>query len=168
MTFLNTVLKNILDWIDFPTLIATIMGGIIIWKLSESSKKGKLKIFTNEQKILGVYPNDSGGSHETTNLQDPLITHYYLWLDLDIYNSADHVKIGRSLSFRIKYSDNTFTDVKVYRENNLITSLNFEPKVLEQVYFNTTITKAQYSDIKKIILQLIDEKGRNKNYSVTF
>jgi hypothetical protein len=53
-------LEGILKWIDFPVLISTVVGGIIIWILSESSRKGKLKIFITEKKAIGSYRDESG------------------------------------------------------------------------------------------------------------
>jgi hypothetical protein len=99
---------------------------------------------------------------EVKDLTDPKITHNYLWLALDIYNEADHVKIARNIFFKITYADKKTEFLPAYRGGNQVSSLNFESKKLELLHLNTTITIEKYSQIKKLELTYISETNKSK------
>ena len=168
MIVLQFLVTSLLGWVDFPVLVSTILGGVIIWILSESSKQGKLKVFITEKKVLGIYSSETGGNHETNDLNDTRITDVYLWLALDVYNSAHHVKIARKIQFEITFRAGEREITRANRGSNTITSLNFEPKKLELFHFNTKFSKNSYSMMRSLHLTFIDEKDKIKKIPVHF
>jgi hypothetical protein len=161
-------ITSILKWVDFPVLISTILGGIIVWRLAESSKKGKLKIFIIENQSSGVYPSETGGFMETTNLEDDRIAHFHIRLILQVYNSADYVKIARRINFQLTYTDKRKEVLPAYQGTDKLISLNFEPKKLEEMVFDTSISKESYLQMRQLSIIYINESGRTKKVRVDY
>ena len=157
---MKDVIEKILQWVDFPVLISTVVGGVILWILSESSKKGKLRTFITQRKVIGSFRDQNGDFKEITDLSDPRITSVYIWLAIDAYNAASYVKIARNIAFKITYKDRKNESLPVYRGGNEISSLNFEPKKLELLHLNTTIPNEKFSNIKRLELTYINEVNK--------